>query len=113
MERKSSPEHVAPLAVANFRFLPPAEAELLQQIAYYAEIQPELGVKFEEAVADAVRKSVAFPEHGAPRSKNTRRRLVVGFPFAVIYKVLKDEILVVAIADGRRKPDYWAKRIRR
>ena len=106
------PGHAASLAVADFRFLPPAEAELLKQIAYYAEIQPALGIKFEEAVADAVRKAAAFPEHGAPRSKNTRRRLVNGFPFAVIYKILNDGILIVAIADGRRKPDEWAKRLR-
>jgi plasmid stabilization system protein ParE len=100
------------LAVVRFRFLPPAEAELLQQISYYSAIQPELGIRFEEAVAEAVRKAVAFPEHGAPRSKNTRRRLVVGFPFGVIYAVLETEILVVAVADGRRKPNYWAKRLR-
>lgn len=112
MERKCLPGHAASLAVANFRFLPPAEAELLKQIAYYAEIRPTLGIEFEEAVTEAVRRSAAFPEHGAPRSKNTRRRLVNGFPFAIIYKVLKDGILVVAIADGRRKPDYWAKRLR-
>ncbi|MFO1267334.1 MAG: type II toxin-antitoxin system RelE/ParE family toxin [Rubrivivax sp.] len=97
--------------MASFRFLPPAEAELLQQISYYSAIRPELGIRFEEAVANAVRSAAAFPKHGAPRSKNTRRRLVAGFPFGGIYKELEDEILVVAVADGRRKPDYWAERI--
>ncbi|MFT3821788.1 MAG: type II toxin-antitoxin system RelE/ParE family toxin [Rubrivivax sp.] len=98
--------------MAEFRFLPPAEAELLQQISYYSAVRPELGVQFEEAVAEAVRKAVEYPAHGAPRPKNTRRRLVNGFPFAVIYKEVGDGILVVAMADGRRKPDYWVRRLK-
>lgn len=98
--------------MGSFRFLPPAEDELLQQISYYSSIRPELGVKFEEAVADAVRKAVAFPEHGALRSRNTRRRLVSGFPFGVIYAVVASEVVIVAVADGRRKPNYWVGRLR-
>jgi toxin ParE1/3/4 len=98
--------------VAEFRFLPPAQAELIEQISYYSAIQPELGVRFEEAAADAVRRAAEFPQHGAPRPMNTRRRLIVGFPFAVIYKIQEEGILVVAFADGRRKPNYWAKRVR-
>lgn len=97
--------------MASFRFLPPAEDELLQQVSYYSAIRPELGVKFAGAVADAVRAAASHPEHGAPRSKSTRRRLVIGFPFGVIYATVGDEIVVVAIADGRRKPDYWVKRL--
>lgn len=69
-------------------------------------------MRFADAVADAVRAAAHNPELGAPRSRNTRRRLVKGFPFAVIYAVRGDEILVVAVADGRRRPDYWANRIR-
>ena len=96
----------------EFRFLPPAEAELLQEISYYSAIRPELGSKFELAVADAVRKAVAYPERGAPRSKSTRRWLVKEFPFGVIYRASQDEVLIVAVAHLRRKPDYWAGRLK-
>ena len=41
----------------NFRFLAPAQAELLAAITYYAEISPELGARFEQAAAKAVRAS--------------------------------------------------------
>ena len=97
--------------MASFRFLPAAEAEFLRQISHYSAIRAELGVKFEEAVAEAVRKAAASPEHGAPRSRNTRRRLVSGFPFGVIYAVVGSAVVVIAIADGRRTPDYWVKRL--
>lgn len=98
--------------MADFRFLPQAQAEYFEQVAYYGRIRLDLGLRFADAVADAVRAAAQNPEIGAPRSRNTRRRLVKGFPFAVIYAVRGDEILVVAVADGRRRPDYWASRIR-
>lgn len=97
--------------VAKFRFLPEAEAELLHEITYYRSIRPELGEKFAAAVDEAVRKAADAPVHGAPRPANTRRRRVKGFPFSVVYRVEKRGILIAAIADDRRPPDYWAKRI--
>ena len=36
---------------------------------------------------------------------------VEGFPFGVVYQAGDAEVLVVAIADSRRKPDYWARRV--
>ncbi len=60
-------------AAMTFRFLPAAQAELLEGISCYSAIRPELGVRFEQAVSRAVRSAVAHPDCGAPRSKNTRR----------------------------------------
>ena len=96
----------------TFRFLPPAEAELLEGISYYGAIRPELGTRFEQAVAQAVRSAVAHPERGAPRFKNTRRRLVTGFPFGVINRVGESEVLIVAVAHQRKRPEYWAGRLK-
>jgi plasmid stabilization system protein ParE len=48
----------------SFRFLAPAQTELLRAIAYYAEINAELGVRFEQAIAKAVRAAAAHPDHG-------------------------------------------------
>lgn len=95
----------------NFRFLAPAQTELLEGISYYAAIRAELGLRFEQAVADAVRHAVAHPERGAPRSKSTRRWLVKGFPFGVIYRAGENEVLVVAVAHQRKRPEYWVGRV--
>lgn len=94
------------------RFLPQARMELLDEIGYYGSVQEGLGIRFEKAVAEAVRRAVENPEHGALRSKNTRRLLVKGFPFSVIYRTTDREVLMVAIADSRRTPEYRAGRIR-
>jgi plasmid stabilization system protein ParE len=40
----------------------------------------------------------------------TRRFLMRRFPFAVVYREVREAIQVVAIAHGRRKPGYWEKR---
>lgn len=96
----------------SFRFLPQARTELLDAIHYHGSTQEGLGVRFESAIAEVVRRAVSSPEHGAPRSKNTRRMLVKGFPFSVLYRASDHEVLIVAIADSRRKPNYWAGRIK-
>ena len=95
----------------TLRFLPQAEAELREAISYYASINPELGSRFEQVAADAVRKSAAHPERGAPRSKSTRRWLVKGFPFGIVYRADGEGVLIVAIAHERKKPEYWAGRM--
>lgn len=95
----------------TFRFLPPAEAELLEAISYYSAIRPELGRRFEQAVAEAVRKAVAHPERGAFRSRSTRRWLVKSFPFGIIYRASESEVLIVAVAHQRKRPEYWVGRI--
>lgn len=95
----------------SFRFLAPAEAELIEAISYYLAIRPELGARFEQAVAEAIRSAVAHPERGAPRSKSTRRCLVKGFPFAVVYRANALGVLIVAVAHQRKRPAYWTGRI--
>jgi plasmid stabilization system protein ParE len=95
----------------TFRFLAPAQAELLEGISYYSAIKAELGLRFEQAVADAVRSAVAHPERGAPRSRNTRRWLLKGFPYGLIYRASEAEVLVVAVAHQRKQPEYWARRV--
>jgi hypothetical protein len=37
--------------------------------------------------------------------------MVKGFPFGVIYREGVSEILVVAVAHQRKKPEFWARRI--
>jgi plasmid stabilization system protein ParE len=94
------------------RFLPSAEAELLEGISYYSAIRPELGIRFEQAVAEAVRNAVLHPEHGAPRTESSRRWLVKNFPFGIIYRAGESDVLIIAVAHQRKKPEYWASRLR-
>ena len=94
------------------RFLPAAEADLLKEVTYYSNAREGLGIKFHAAVSAAVMKAVASPDSGASLPKGTRSRLVKGFPFSVVYRASDIELLVVAVAHHRRRPDYLSGRIK-
>lgn len=93
------------------RFLAPARREFLAQVAYYQKETPGLGARFTAAVEAATARALAFPLTGSAISKNTRRVFVYDFPFAVIYRVQPDGILVVAVAHHSRRPEYWHYRV--
>jgi hypothetical protein len=40
-----------------------------------------------------------------------RRALIRKTPYVMIYALLKDELVVIAIAHSRQEPGYWRKRI--
>lgn len=93
------------------RFLPEAAAELLSEVKYYSDAGTGLGIKFQIAVEDTVRMLTVHPEGGTPSSGGTRKRLVKGFPFSIVYRPDDTEILIVALVHHRRKPGYWSGRI--
>lgn len=93
------------------RFLPAAEIELLKEVTYYSRARTGTGVRFQAAIEAAVSRAATHPLGGAPSFKETRSVLVKGFPFSVVYRPSEQELLVVAIAPHRKRPQYWASRI--
>jgi len=94
------------------RFTRPARAELLAQTAYYESVRKGLGARFRAEVEAAAQRSAAFPLHGKPSAAGTRKRLVTDFPFAVVYTETDYGVLVHAVADERRVPEYWLSRVK-
>jgi len=97
--------------VIALRFLPEAEAEFLHEIEYYSEARSGTGIRFQAAVEAALERAVRHPLGGAPTGGSTRGVLVKGFPFSVVYRFTRDELLVVAVAPHRRRPGYWLPRL--
>jgi toxin ParE1/3/4 len=97
--------------VIKVRFLPDAEIELLKEVAFYSAARTGTGIRFQAAVRAAVSRAATHPLGGAPSPKETRSMLVKGFPFSVVYRPSADEVLVVAIAPHRKRPQYWASRV--
>ena len=93
------------------RFLPAAEMELLKEVAYYSKARTGAGLRFQAAVQAAVVRAIRHPLGGAPSYKETRSILVKGFPFSVVYRPSQQEVLIVAVAPHRKRPQYWAARI--
>lgn len=93
------------------RFLPQAEVELLHEVEYYSGARSGTGVRFQAAVEASLERASHHPGGGAPSAKGTRSVLVKGFPFSIIYRATDTELLVVAIAPHKRRPEYWLPRV--
>jgi toxin ParE1/3/4 len=92
-------------------FHPEAEAELDRAIGYYEQQAPGLGRDLRKEVEMAVHKIQIAPSRWKPYSKRTRRFLIRRFPYLIIFRELADNILIIAVAHGSRRPDYWHGRI--
>lgn len=97
----------------SIRFLAAARRELLAEVLYYNESAPGQGAKFAHAVEEALAIAVQFPLAGSPGPAATRRVMVKGFPFSVVYLQEDGGIVVVALAHHARRPGYWMGRLER
>ncbi|MBK6715375.1 MAG: type II toxin-antitoxin system RelE/ParE family toxin [Burkholderiales bacterium] len=87
-----------------------ARDEFLCEIAYYESKREGTGKRFRQAVTAAFLLIRRFPHSGAPGPAGTRKTKVKGFPFTVIYREGRDEIIVFAVAPDRQQPGYWLPR---
>jgi toxin ParE1/3/4 len=84
--------------------------------SWYEEKRSGLGQEFLDAVEAAFvsigENPLQFGRLETNRStRDIRRCLLKRFPYLVIFEVRGDECLVVAVAHGRRRPNFWRKRL--
>ncbi len=92
------------------RFHGEARLEFLDAVAYYESIEAGLGKRFQQSVEAAVALAISLPLAGSPYKHGTRRVYPKKFPFAIVYMVGENEIIIFAVAHFRRKPGYWKSR---
>lgn len=96
----------------NYRFHPEALVEYEDAALYYAQKQPGLEQRFIASVKAAIQKLVERPESYAVFEEDVRRCLTRVFPYAVLYTIEADFILIVAIMHCRQRPGYWRDRMK-
>jgi toxin ParE1/3/4 len=91
--------------------------EFRDERQYYNSKVPGLGDRLialvDQKLIDVAREPKGFPrDRKHPRAR--RARISRRFPHALIFRVIEaDEVVVlVALEHGRRKPGYWAKRLK-
>jgi plasmid stabilization system protein ParE len=91
-----------------------AEAEIDEAIGWYEREVRGLGRRFREAVGETLLQAAEHPELGSTvpyvADVDVRRQIVKKFPYAVVYYETGDEIRVLAVAHGRKRPGYWSGR---
>lgn len=95
----------------KYSFHPSARIELSEAVHYYENCRKGLGTEFAKEVYSTVRRIAEFPEAWTPLTENTRRCLTKRFPYGVIYQIQDDRILIIAVMQLNRRPDYWKNRI--
>ena len=94
----------------TFSFHPDAEIEFNHAIDYYEECQTNLGLEFADEVYKAIQRILTFPNAWQSLGDKNRRCLINRFPFGVIYYQREQEIIILAVMQLNRKPDYWKNR---
>jgi plasmid stabilization system protein ParE len=82
----------------NLRFLETAKTEFWEAAAYYEQEREGLGGEFAREISKAIDRIVDHPNAWRPLSPRTRQCRSRRFPYAVVYQVKSDHIIVVAIA---------------
>jgi len=95
----------------NIRILSCAEREFSEAVDYYNEQSPGLGFEFAAEVSRAFNRIRSFPEAWPTFSKRTRRCMISRFPFAVVYQIREDCILVGGIMHLQRDPKRWQEQV--
>lgn len=95
----------------KWEFHPEALAEYREAAHYYAERDPALAARFTESVEDAIRRVLESPNRWRILDDDVRRCLSRVFPYAILYTIEPDFILVVAVMHCGREPDYWKHRV--
>ena len=88
-----------------------ARKELDSAMAYYEAQKVGLGLDLLSEVEKVLLKIQENPNLGTlHKIKGIRRYTIQRFPYLIFYTELDEVIWVIAIAHGRRKPNYWKQR---
>lgn len=96
----------------KIRFISPANNELDEAVRYYDHQLPGLGFRFFQEVAAAIERMRFMPEAWTEIGERTRRCIIKGFPYALLYVTEPEEILITAVANLHRDPEHYKDRIR-
>ena len=98
----------------KLRILREAEDEARASAIWYDEQLPGLGDDFLDQLSKAMKQIENDPDRfpmleTIVSPKQIRRVRLSRFPYLVIFEILKNETVVLAIAHAKRHPNYWRK----
>jgi toxin ParE1/3/4 len=88
-----------------------AAAEAAEGFSWYAERDPDVADRFDQAIAKAERAVADAPFQWQSHLHGTRRYVLRGWPYMLIYQVFDRRVLIVACQHCKRRPGYWADRL--
>ena len=96
----------------HIRFTPEARSEFEEAARWYRE---RAGTRVRDALRAELKNArwllLEHPEIGAPGVADTRKLRLQRFPYSIVYRVIGNEVRVLAFMHHKRRPGYW--RVRR
>ena len=93
-------------------FFPEAIAELEEAFQFY-EARAGLGNDFKSEARHALDLVMENPMAWKPLDGGLRQCRLNRYPYALIYGLDDDRVVVVAVAALKRRPRYWRDRVKR
>lgn len=92
------------------RFRQRASRALVSAFDWYSSESRDLGRAFLTEIDAAIGRVADLPGRYPVIYRDTRRALVARFPYAIIFRVFPDHVMVLAILHTRRDPARWQVR---
>jgi toxin ParE1/3/4 len=93
----------------KYEFHPAALQEYAEAVQFFA--QQDRHQAFIDTVENAIFRIVGAPERWPIIEGQICRCLTLRFSYAVLYRVYPDRIVIAAIMNCRRDPNYWKDRL--
>ncbi|MDD2715172.1 MAG: type II toxin-antitoxin system RelE/ParE family toxin [Candidatus Wallbacteria bacterium] len=88
-------------------FLSCAEQEFAEAVVHFNEQRAGLGYEFAVELGNTIDRIVSFPDAWPLFSRHTRRCLTNKFPYAILYQIKEDQLLIIAVMHMKRAPRVW------
>jgi plasmid stabilization system protein ParE len=95
----------------NIRFLTIADQEVDDAVEWYEQQSKGASRGFLDELDHVVLLVNTYPLSATLIEPEIRRFLFISYPYALIYGIHEDTIVVIAVAHQQREPRYWADRI--
>lgn len=87
-----------------------AEIDYTDSLNWYAARSVDIANDFDAEFDRALSKIANAPECFPLCDARHRYFLLRRFPFRIIYRIIHDDVVVIAVAHTSRSPNYWADR---
>ncbi len=99
----------------NLRVLNAVEDELYEAALWYenqrAGLAEEIVAEYRNAILRIQAAPLSFARIETTRSpRNLRRCLIARFPHYIPFELQANEIVILAFAHAKRRPNYWIRR---
>lgn len=94
----------------NIQFLTLADREVNDAVGWYDQQGSNVS-GFLDDLDCAVRLAKTYPLLATQIEPEIRRRLLVRYPYSLIYGIHDDTLVIIAVAHHQREPRYWAERL--